>query len=547
MVAARSRVLRNDEPAEVLIVGSGPAGVSAAWPLLEAGRRVHMIDPGEAPAAPSALDDRAFLERRLTDGEQWRLFLGSDAELLANASPKLRAPEFGYVFRGYRERYGIASDGFAAHGSLAPGGLSNAWGSGVGAFTDEELAEYPVTRAELQPSYAAVARRIGINGSAEDDLAAWFGAGYPLQPPDPVQRHSAPLLRRYERGRPRGDGGTREFRLGRPQQAVLTEPLGERGACDRRAMCIYGCRPRAIYSAADELPALSRQPGFTYSPGWFATAVGRRGDGFVVRAVGTRDGTARELAADRVVLAAGTLGSTKLALELLGAYGAELPLQTTPVLTFALVLAENLLGPPVEDGFALGQLAFALRLAELDGAPEIFGGIIPTTGMLPTELYGRLPLLSPFARSLGAWLWPRLLVSACFFPGAFTENALRLRQDGGLDLRGGYRAAFPAAVRHAVRRLRREFGVLRALLLPGTTKLSRPGEEMHYGATMPMRASPGRYETDREGRPAGVDGLHLVDGAVLSSLPAKSHTFTIMANADRIARAIAAKPRPAHV
>jgi choline dehydrogenase-like flavoprotein len=535
-----------DDGAEVLIVGSGPAGVSAAWPLLEAGLRVRMIDPGRLPERPSALDERSFEERRANDDRQWRLFLGPDASILENASPKLRAPEFSHVFQGFRERYAIAADGFAAHGSLAPGGLSNAWGSGVGAFTGEELAGYPLTRADLQPSYAAVARRIGINGSASDDLAEWFGTGYALQPPYPVERHSAPLLRRYEeRARRPGTRRAGGLRLGRPQQAVLTEPLGGRGACDRRAMCIYGCRPRAIYNAADELPALRAQPGFRYEPGWFATRVSRRDGGFTVQALPADGGATRELAADRVLLAAGTLGSTKLALELLGAYDAELPLQSTPVLTFALVLAENLLGPPAEGGFALGQLAFALRLAELDGAPEIFGGIIPTTGMLPAELYGRVPMLSPFARSLGAWLWPRLLVSACFFPGTFTENALKLRRDGGLDVRGRYRETLAPAVRHAVRRLRGEFGALRALLLPGTTKLSRPGEEMHYGATIPMRASPGRYETDREGRLPGIDGLHVVDGAVLSSLPAKSHTFTIMANADRIARAIAAKPRPA--
>jgi choline dehydrogenase-like flavoprotein len=35
-----------------------------------------------------------------------------------------------------------------------------------------------------------------------------------------------------------------------------------------------------------------------------------------------------------------------------------------------------------------------------------------------------------------------------------------------------------------------------------------------------------------------LPGVHVVDGAVLPVLPAKAHTLTIMANADRIASAL---------
>ena len=36
-----------------------------------------------------------------------------------------------------------------------------------------------------------------------------------------------------------------------------------------------------------------------------------------------------------------------------------------------------------------------------------------------------------------------------------------------------------------------------------------------------------------------AQGLYVVDGAALTRLPAKAHTLTIMANADRIARKLA--------
>jgi choline dehydrogenase-like flavoprotein len=54
-----------------------------------------------------------------------------------------------------------------------------------------------------------------------------------------------------------------------------------------------------------------------------------------------------------------------------------------------------------------------------------------------------------------------------------------------------------------------------------------------------MRLNPGRYETGRDGALSGTTRVYVVDGAAFPGLPAKSLTFTIMANALRIARRVA--------
>jgi choline dehydrogenase-like flavoprotein len=48
----------------------------------------------------------------------------------------------------------------------------------------------------------------------------------------------------------------------------------------------------------------------------------------------------------------------------------------------------------------------------------------------------------------------------------------------------------------------------------------------------------GANGTNALGELKGLEGLHVVDGAVLPSLPSKHATLTIMANADRIGRAL---------
>jgi choline dehydrogenase-like flavoprotein len=71
--------------------------------------------------------------------------------------------------------------------------------------------------------------------------------------------------------------------------------------------------------------------------------------------------------------------------------------------------------------------------------------------------------------------------------------------------------------------------------------MGKPGSDIHYAGTLPMRQSPGLGETDQYGEVQGLENVHVVDGASLSLLPEKSHTLTIMANADRIARTLATR------
>ena len=56
-----------------------------------------------------------------------------------------------------------------------------------------------------------------------------------------------------------------------------------------------------------------------------------------------------------------------------------------------------------------------------------------------------------------------------------------------------------------------------------------------------MRYTPSLGETTTLGEVMSLEGIHVVDGASLSTLSAKSHTFMIMANADRIGREIASR------
>ena len=65
---------------DVIIVGSGPAGVSAAFPLVESGLTVLMVDGGHHATLVSP--EQAFLEAREQDVNQWKWMIGKDFHAL---------------------------------------------------------------------------------------------------------------------------------------------------------------------------------------------------------------------------------------------------------------------------------------------------------------------------------------------------------------------------------------------------------------------------------------------------------------------------------
>jgi hypothetical protein len=68
-----------------------------------------------------------------------------------------------------------------------------------------------------------------------------------------------------------------------------------------------------------------------------------------------------------------------------------------------------------------------------------------------------------------------------------------------------------------------------------------PGSSIHYAGTFPMSAEPSELTTARDGLLAGTRRVHLADGSLLRRLPAKGLTLTLMANADRVGTAVAAR------
>lgn len=517
---------------DVIVVGGGPAGTAASWPLVAKGIRVLMLDAGTTSTA--AADQRPPLATLRRGGDDaWRHMLGDDLRGLrdvGNVSPKLRilaGDEFGEPYRALNR---ISPEGIDVMGALAAGGLSNVWGAVSPAFDDDDLRDWPLTAADLAPGYTAVADRIGLSGG--DGNPRTEGA-YPLQPALPLSEKAERLLRRYDRRH-----GRLDIHLARSVNAVLSADKNGRLTCNLDGGCMWGCPRGSIYNSASEFPALASHDCFTLVAGQLVERIEAAPAGFAVHALDRSGGKRNTFKAKTVLLAAGTVASTRIALDFLGRYDADVPLATTPALAMAFCDPRALGRPLPDKGFGLAQLSLKVGLGSAS-SEYAYGELYDGAMMSAPDLIRHMPLTHRGAMAVTRRLMPALMVGFVFFPSSYSRNIVRLERGNEAELarlsvRGGYAPELSSAVRHVQSRIAGDLRSLGLIYLPGSARLYPPGAESHFGGTLAMGKA-----CNADCEVIGADNLFVVDGAALPNLPAKPLTFTIMANASRVGTAIA--------
>ena len=503
-----------------------------SWPLVERGIRVLMLDAGSQPI-PWPTDRPSLNKIRHADDDAWRFLLKPDLSGLrdvGDVSPKLRFLTDDAESETFHAINRIEGNGIDTVGLLSLGGLSNVWGAVSPVFDDQDFEDWPIKSSDMASAYAQVAARIGISGDAAD--APVNGGGIPLQPALPLTPTAETVLMAAQR-----QGTSPGFRLARSQNAVLSQNLDHRRACDLDGGCMWGCPHGAIYNSANELSALGACDHFQLATGRAVRRVRPANGGHAVETIDMVNGSAETYEAPTVVLAAGTIASTRIALERLERYEEPISFFTTPAVGAAFVCPSRLGSPLPERCFGFAQISYRVDLE--DDGQYAYGVLYDAATLSAVDMVRHMPFSKVGSAALFRSLQSALMVTLLYFPGNFSRNIVQLEKDkNGARLRvtGGYIGDIRSLTRRTLRRAATGFRRVGLFMLPGSAKLYPPGAESHFGGTLAM----GKLAT-MDGELVGVDNLFAVDGSVFSSLPAKHPTLTIMANAHRIGERIATR------
>jgi choline dehydrogenase-like flavoprotein len=532
----------------ILLVGSGASGVHFALTALERGHQVTMLDVGnQRPAA--VLPQASFEQLKSLLPDPVAYFLGERGEGVVYPAPQGsyygHPPSKQYVFdipAGFAARASSMEPLF----SFARGGFAEAWTAGAYAFNSADLEEFPFGYAELEPCYARVARRIGVGGMP-DDLERFIPLNGEYLTPLPLDPHSQLLWDRYHLRREQLNRSL-GFYLGRSRVATLSQPHGDRQACTQLGRCLWGCPVEAIYTPVATLRECLARPGFRYVPGVLARHFEFDEQGRITKLIARRtaDGGRVEFESEVVALAAGALASSKIVLDSIFRRTGKtsvLPGLMDNRQVHVPFLSPRMIGLPVRTAsYQFHHLAIGIERA---AARDYVHGQIttlkaasihPIVQSLPVDLRGALALFRGIRAGLG-------VVNLNLSDSRRSDSFLTLQPINGSDeteLRIHY-ADDPAEagqISAAMRSLKRALKALGCFVPPGMTRIRPKGASVHYAGTLPMSASKKEHTCDPAGRSHDFQNLYIVDGAGFPFLPSKNLTFTLMANAIRIAELI---------
>jgi choline dehydrogenase-like flavoprotein len=538
--------------AAITVVGSGASGVHFALSALEKGHDVTMLDVGYTPP-PRVNPEDTFNQLKCSLEDPVSYFLGENFESVV--SPDCDKEIYGfppnkqYVFKhppGFKER----AKGFEPLFSFAAGGLAQAWTGGSYPFNEEDLKDFPFSYEDIESYYGQTARRVGVIG-IDDDLARYFPLHDNLIPPIEFDRHSQLLVDRYQKKREALNRKLGVY-MGRSRVAVLSRDMDGRKACDYSGRCIWGCPTDSLYVPAITLEQCKRFDNFTYIPNRLVTHFIYDGSSRITAVITHEPGKTRpiEYRIETLVLAAGTLCSSKIYLDSIYRETGEIVtldglMDNRQILVPFITL--DMLGKSYDpESYQYHQLAVGFDIENGEsGKDYVHGQVTTLKTALVQPVFQTMPLDWKTATYLGRNLHSAMGVVNINFSDTRREGNYVSIKPGGkgtgefssssLEIAYAPPAEEKKKVSHSLKTIGKFFKALGAIVPPGQAHTRPMGASVHYSGTLPMSTEAAPHTLSPNCKSNDFQNLYIVDGTSFPFLPAKNLTFTLMANAARVA------------
>jgi choline dehydrogenase-like flavoprotein len=525
---------------KVLIIGAGPAAAGVALALsADADVDVRVIDVG-GRLEPD--NDAARLRMAATGPAEWS---SSDVRIVSQVAQRTEGnplPEkrnFGsdFPFHDFGQLTGISGEGAVnTHVvSGAYGGFSNTWGAQTMVYSAASFDDWPFPRSELEADYRAILSQIPYAGE-QDDLAEYHPLWGDADQLPSLSENSARILDAYQRHR---------VQIRRHGVIVGKARLALRASeCILCGLCMTGCPYSYVYSASQTFDQLIADKKITYDGGYVALRLGESDGGAFVEARNVATGSIETMRADKIFVACGAIGTTRLVGTSLDMFSQPIHFQESAqfVMPFASIRAHSAVTQ--DNSFTLNQFNMLLPfdeagkdLVQIHGYPynDAMDDAVPEI------------LKTPAMRSIRAMLLKRLTVGLGYLPSwwspGFDLTLERPASSGDLAAVSVGPSALDTGrsskrLRQVNARLLRVAPYLGVVPMLPMVSLSAPGKSYHFGGSFPHATNPSGRESDVLGRVDAWRSIHLVDASVFPTVSATTFTLTIMANAHRIARRV---------
>ncbi len=300
---------------DVAVIGSGVSGTFTAHALAGRGASVTILDVGETLDArrQAAVDRLHDVPPEDWPAADFRL-IDENPTYGKGVLPKKVHFGSDYIYAEDRSFAHIdtKASGRVPYPTFAKGGFSNIWGAAVLPTDACDMADWPISRAQMEPYFRKVAQLIPICGGegnlerhfpAYAEALGWLDAG-------PQGDALLADLKRAEKSLLE-----RQTIFGKARLAVHTRD-GDHGvlACNGCGYCFTGCVRNAIYSTLPMLIDLVGK-GVQYRLGLFVEQIAEQDGKAILDVIDLRSHERSSLTFDAVFVAGGPINTTRLLLR----------------------------------------------------------------------------------------------------------------------------------------------------------------------------------------------------------------------------------------
>jgi len=526
-----------------IIIGSGPAAAAAVLAMSEKrDEKITVFDPGTVLDAETQEVISRLSKLRVDDWDEKDVHRVSlqPKQIQSGSLPQKRSYGSDFPFVNEGQLDGVYCEGRInpAVISSAYGGFSNVWGAQIMPFSAATFKRWPFDFAAMEKHYRTILGHIPFAGES-DDLDEWFPLIGSPEPLPPLAPRTQMVLANYDRHRDRVRSAG--ITIGRARLAFSAPE------CQPCGLCLAGCPRSLIFSASHSFDSFRRSGRIDYHSGLLAVRVNQEADTAVVTARELSSGRIRRFTADRVFVGCGAIGTTRL---ILGSLGSDQTVHLSESAQFVLPMMSvkptpnprmsreftlnqfNMVVARDDVGFDVSQIHFyPFNQAYCDALPGFLRH--HAAAFVADRLLSRLTVGLGY---LPSWASPKVRITAKVPEAPDELPQITLTSEGFSEAKARGKDV-PTMLRDVIKRIWRAAPYLD--LWPVTPQMLWSGgaKSYHFGGSFPHASEQdsGSVTTDRLGRLAQWDRIHLIDGSVLPNVAATTFTLTVMANSHRIA------------
>ena len=458
-----------------LVLGSGLSAISVISGIIDNDSRnkIYVIDAGITEKNHSNIDE-TYKEKEINI-----------------PSPKFITKKNKFAYDYFRKLNKINQENFIPIGSLAKGGLSNIWGATIQPYNNLELEEYPYkSDNKLNIIYLKIL-----------DILRGYKSN--LKEIDKLLETSIT-----------------SFITGKPILAI-NETNSNKKSCSLNS-CDIGCINcnREIFNSRYLLDKLISSKKIEYFNNFFIKKILKNGEDYYLECVNLKTNKNFRIIGDKIFCSLGVLATSKIVIDMHKNEN-ELPLLTTPGGAVILFSTKNSYDSSLK---VLSNKSFSGKKAEV----TFNGNIFPFSKNLLAMYFGNA-IAEMLFFIFGKFLFSKIYIANIYFASEFSDTKI-VKNSDGIKIIASDNNNFSKVFKSCINLLRIGLKKDNFFIIPFMYKIFKPGSDIHYAGSLPMKKYPKDLECDEFGELKGFKNFFISDASSMPNLPGKGHSFNMMVN-----------------